>query len=138
MTAEFLPPGLMPALPEMLMLAMTCLVLLVHLFLPQEKLGFTLLLSVVTLGLAIAAVIAVAPLSTVSTFGGSFVLDQLAVVLKIATCGITILVFVYSRDYLADHNMYKGEYYVLGLFATLGMMVMISAHSTCEKAPRPV
>jgi len=25
--------------------------------------------------------------------------------------------------------MYKGEYYVLGLFATLGMMVMISAHS---------
>jgi NADH-quinone oxidoreductase subunit N len=38
-------------------------------------------------------------------------------------------VFVYSRDYLADHNMYKGEYYVLGLFATLGMMIMVSAHS---------
>ena len=25
--------------------------------------------------------------------------------------------------------MYKGEYYVLALFATLGMMIMISAHS---------
>jgi len=129
MTAEFMQPDLMPALPEMVMLAMTCLVLVVDLFLPQEKRGFTLLLSVVTLGLTIAAVIAVAPLSAVSTFGGSFVLDQLAVVLKITTCGVTILVFVYSRDYLADHDIYKGEYYVLGLFATLGMMVMISAHS---------
>jgi NADH-quinone oxidoreductase subunit N len=129
MTAEFVQPDLMPALPEMVMLAMTCLVLVVDLFLPQEKRGFTLLLSVVTLGLVIAAVIAVAPASEVSSFGGSFILDQLAVVLKIATCGITILVFVYSRDYLADHNMYKGEYYVLGLFATLGMMIMISAHS---------
>jgi NADH-quinone oxidoreductase subunit N len=83
----------------------------------------------VTLALTIAAVIVVAPVTAVSSFGGSFILDQLAVVLKIATCGITMLVFVYSRDYLADHNMYKGEYYVLGLFATLGMMIMISAHS---------
>jgi NADH-quinone oxidoreductase subunit N len=129
MTSEFIQPDLMPALPEMVMLAMTCLVLVVDLFLPQEKRGFTLLLSVATLALAIGAVIVVAPVTAVSSFGGSFVLDQLAVVLKIATCGITILVFVYSRDYLVDHDIYKGEYYVLGLFATLGMMVMISAHS---------
>jgi NADH-quinone oxidoreductase subunit N len=129
MTAEFVQPDLMPALPEMVMLAMTCLVLVVDLFLPQEKRGFTLLLSVLTLVLAIGAVMLVAPVTAVSSFGDSFVLDQLAVVLKIAVCAITILVFVYSRDYLADHDIYKGEYYVLGLFATLGMMVMISAHS---------
>src|SRR6056300_1298838 len=98
MTSEFMQPDLMPALPEMVMLAMTCLVLVVDLFLPQEKRGFTLLLSITTLALAIAAVIAVAPAGAVSSFGGSFVLDQLAVVLKIATCGVTILVFVYSRD----------------------------------------
>lgn len=129
MTADFIQPDLMPALPEMVMLAMTCLVLVVDLFLPQEKRGLTLLLSVLTLMLAIGAVMLVAPITEVSSFGGSFVLDQLAVVLKIAVCGISILVFVYSRDYLADHDIYKGEYYVLGLFATLGMMVMISAHS---------
>jgi NADH-quinone oxidoreductase subunit N len=129
MTAPFIQPDLMPALPEMVMLAMTCLVLVVDLFLPQEKRGFTLLLSVATLAFAIVAVLVVAPPGSVSSFGGSFVLDQLAVVLKIATCGITILVFVYSRDYLIDNDIYRGEYYVLGLFATLGMMVMISAHS---------
>ncbi len=129
MTTEFVQPDLLPALPEMVMLGMVCLVLVVDLFLPQEKRGFTLLLSVLTLVLTIAAVVMVAPTGAVSTFGGSFVLDQLAVVLKIATCVVTALVFMYSRDYLLDHEIYKGEYYVLGLFATLGMMVMISAHS---------
>ena len=129
MTPDFMQPDLLPALPEMVMLAMTCLVLVVDLFLPQEKRGFTLLLSIATLALVIAAVIAVAPVTAISSFGGSFVLDQMAVVLKIAVCAVTIMVFVYSRDYLADHDIYKGEYYVLGLFATLGMMVMISAHS---------
>ncbi len=129
MTPDFIHPDLLPALPEMVMLAMACLVLVVDLFLPQEKRGFTLLLSVATLILAIAAVVAVTPTTSYVTFGGSFVLDQLAVVLKIAVCGIGILVFVYSRDYLIDHDIYRGEYYVLGLFATLGMMVMISAQS---------
>ena len=129
MTAPFVSPDLMPALPEMVMLAMTCLVLVVDLFLPQQRRGFTLLLSLATLVLTVFAVVAVAPTGSVTSFSGSFVLDQLAVVLKIAVCVVTFLVFVYSRDYLVDNAIYKGEYYVLGLFATLGMMVMISAQS---------
>ena len=126
---EFTPPNLMPALPEMVMLGMTCLVLVVDLFLPQSKRGFTLLLSVATLVFAMLALLWVAPQDSISSFGGSFVLDQMAVVLKLATSVITIFVFVYSRDYLIDHDIYKGEYYVLGLFANLGMMIMISSHS---------
>ena len=86
-------------------------------------------MSVLTLTITALAVIMVAPADSISSFGGSFVLDQLAVTLKIAVCIVAILVFVYSRDYLTDHDIYKGEYYVLGLFATLGMMIMISAHS---------
>jgi NADH-quinone oxidoreductase subunit N len=126
---EFMQPNLLPALPEMVMLAMTCLVLVVDLFLPQQKRGFSLLLAIATLVLTAVAVIAVAPSDSISSFGGSFILDQLAVTLKLAVCLVCILVFVYSRDYLRDHNIYKGEYYVLGLFAALGMMIMISAHS---------
>lgn len=127
--SEFIQPNLIPAIPEMVMLGMTCLVLLVDLFLPQGKRGFTLFLTVFTLLLTAAAVIAVAPVDSVSTFGSSFILDQLAVTLKVAVCLISALVFIYSRDYLIDHGIYKGEYYVLGLFAVLGMMIMISAHS---------
>ena len=111
------------------MLVMTCLLLVVDLFLPQEKRGFSLLLAVATLLLTAFAILLVAPANSVSSFGGSFVLDQMAVTLKLTTCVIVILVFVYSRDYLSDHKIYKGEYYVLGLFATLGMMIMISAHN---------
>ena len=125
----FTQPDLLPALPEIVLLGMMCLVLVVDLFLPQEKRGFTLFLAVATLLLTITAVVMVAPAGSVSTFGGSFVLDQLAVVLKIATCVVSILVFIYSREYLIDHDIYRGEYYVLGLSATLGMLIMISAHS---------
>jgi NADH-quinone oxidoreductase subunit N len=126
---SFIQPDLLPALPEMVMLGMACLVLVVDLFLPQEKRGFTLLLSLLTLILVAVATVYVAPPMSVSTFGGSFILDKMAVVLKLAVYLVTFLVFVYSRDYLKDLNIYKGEYYVLGLFAVLGMMIMISAHS---------
>jgi NADH-quinone oxidoreductase subunit N len=36
--------------------------------------------------------------------------------------------FVYSRRYLAERGLLSGEFFVLALFATLGMMVMISAN----------
>ncbi|MBT3204287.1 MAG: NADH-quinone oxidoreductase subunit NuoN [Gammaproteobacteria bacterium] len=125
----FIQPNLLPALPEMVMLAMACLVLVVDLFLPQEKRGFTLLLSLLTLILVGMATVYVSPANSISTFGGSFILDKLAVTLKLSVYVVTFMVFVYSRDYLKDLKIYKGEYYVLGLFAVLGMMIMISAHS---------
>jgi len=126
---SFIQPNLLPALPEMVMLAMACLVLVVDLFLPQQKRGFTLLLSLLALVLVGWATLTVAPVDVVTTFDGSFILDKLAVTLKLAVYVVTFLVFVYSRDYLKDLGIYKGEYYVLGLFAVLGMMIMISAHS---------
>ena len=126
---EFIQPNLLPALPEIVMLAMACLVLVVDLFLPQERRGITLFLAILALVLTAVTVIEVAPTDSVSSFGGSFILDQLAVTLKLAILLVVILVFVYSRDYLVDNDIYKGEYYLLGLFATLGMMIMISAHS---------
>ncbi len=125
----FTQPNLLPALPEIVMLTMACVVLVVDLFLPQQKRGFTLLLALLTLVLVSLATAYVAPAASVSTFNGSFVLDQLAVTLKQAVYLVTFLVFVYSRDYLIDLGIYKGEYYVLGLFAVLGMMIMISAHN---------
>jgi NADH-quinone oxidoreductase subunit N len=39
------------------------------------------------------------------------------------------VVFIYSTDYLRRRAILKGEYFVLGLFATLGAMVLISAGS---------
>ena len=125
----FVPPNLMPALPELVLLGMACLVLVVDLFLPQQKRGFTLLLSLAALALTAVALWQVAPVEIVVSFNGSFVLDRLAVILKFGLLLILFLVFVYSRDFLREFGMYKGEYYALGLFATLGMMIMISAYN---------
>jgi NADH-quinone oxidoreductase subunit N len=49
--------------------------------------------------------------------------------LKIAILLISLLTFVYSRDYLRDRQMMVGEFYVLTLLAMLGMMVMVSANN---------
>jgi len=61
--------------------------------------------------------------------GGLFELDRMAQVLKVVTLVAVAVVFVYSTDYLQRRAILKGEYYVLGLFATLGAMVLISAGS---------
>ena len=53
----------------------------------------------------------------------------MAQVLKVVTLLTVAMVFVYSTDYLRRRAILKGEYYVLGLFATLGGMVLISAGS---------
>src|SRR5215470_18017191 len=58
-----------------------------------------------------------------------FVADPIASVLKLVTYLAVSVCFVYSRQYLAERGMLRGEYFVLALFATLGMMVMISANS---------
>ena len=67
--------------------------------------------------------------SRVVALGGMFELDRMAQVLKVVTLLTVTVVFVYSTDYLRRRQLLKGEYYVLGLFATLGGMVLISAGS---------
>jgi len=60
---------------------------------------------------------------------GTFVHDPMAALLKTSILLITFGVFVYSRNYLVERDLFKGEFYVLGLFAVLGMLVMVSAHN---------
>jgi NADH-quinone oxidoreductase subunit N len=50
-------------------------------------------------------------------------------VLKIGLCLIALFVFVYAKDDLIKKDQFKGEYYLLSLFAILGMLIMISANS---------
>jgi NADH-quinone oxidoreductase subunit N len=60
-----------------------------------------------------------------------FVDDLMADLLKLFLYMTVIMVMFYSRGYVVDRDaMNKGEYYVLALFATLGMMVMISANTS--------
>jgi NADH-quinone oxidoreductase subunit N len=117
---------LVPALPEIFVLVMACAVLLLDVISKQRMWSYTLTLFT----LAGAALITFVSASGAPqyAFGGQFVDDMMADVLKLMTYLSTITVMVYSRAYLIERNLFKGEFFVLALFATLGMMVMISAN----------
>lgn len=116
------------ALPEIFLLAMACIVLLVDVYLKDEQRIVTYVLSELALIITLAVIAMTASTETVIAFNGTFISDSLAVVLKFAVVALVAIVFVYSKDYLIERKIFKGEFYVLGLFGVLGMMMMISAH----------
>ena len=58
---------------------------------------------------------------------GMFADDSFSNLTKFMICLLAVAVFVYSRTYSQERDIAKGEYYVLGLFGILGMMIMASA-----------
>jgi NADH-quinone oxidoreductase subunit N len=66
---------------------------------------------------------------TVLTFSDTFVRDPMSDILKVAIYLATFITFLYSKDYLRDRGIFKGEFYLLGLFGALGMMILVSAHN---------
>jgi NADH-quinone oxidoreductase subunit N len=122
-------PNFALAMPEMFVLGMTCFILMVDMFLTERSRVVTYLLAQATLvGAFILSLSLFGPLREL-TFSNTFVLDPMASILKLAVYAVVFTVFLYTRSYLRDRNMYTGEFYVLALFGVLGMMVMISAHS---------
>ena len=116
-------------IPEMVVLGMACLILVVDAFLREEQKIISYILTQLTL---IAAAWLTWSLHTGATavgFSGTFVADPMADVLKFSIYLVTFVVFVYSHQYLQVRKLFKGEFYVLGLFAVLGMMILVSAHS---------
>ena len=83
----------------------------------------------ITLLLAVCVVFLTSGSEAEVIFYGSVIRDPMGDVLKIAIYLISAGAFLYSKDYLLDRNLFKGEFYVLGLFAVLGMTVMVSANS---------
>jgi NADH-quinone oxidoreductase subunit N len=124
-----LPPVLL-AYPEIFLLAAACVILVADLFIPDRMRWVTYLMSLAALA-GCALLTAVVMLATEGrlayTFNGMFVSDMMANVLKMFTYVAVGSCLVYSRSYMADRGLWRGEYFVLSLFAALGMMVMISA-----------
>ncbi len=116
-----------PLLPEIFVLAMLSFILIVDAMVGENKRYLAYILSLATL--AGAAFLTLRDFSTlpVLAMNGLFIDDPLSDVLKLFVYLSVAVVMVYSRDYLRERGLYKGEFFVLALFATLGMMVMISA-----------
>ncbi len=119
-------PDFMPAMPEIFVLAMACVILLLGVISGDRLMSYVLTL--LTLAGAAAITLFTSVPQVQITFSGQFVDDAMADVLKLVAYFATAAVVVYSRPYLSERGLFKVEFFVLALFALLGMMVMISAN----------
>lgn len=122
-------PNLLPALPEIFILIMACVAILVDLFTPKAYRIMTFLVVQIALIGAAAISIHLYLLPTTYTFNGMYVHDRLGSLLKIIIYLVSFFSFLYARQYIKERQIYQGEYYILGLFSVLGMMVLVSANS---------
>lgn len=117
------------ALPEILLLGLLCLILVADLFWNSAKREARLTWTAVgALAIVLWQVLALNPARPQAAFSNMFVVDGMATLLKVALLLAVGAVIVYSRAYLSARHLFKGEYIALMLFATLGMMVMVSAN----------
>ncbi len=117
------------AAPEMTLLGLICVVLLADLFVAPDRRIVTYGLALASLGITLWVLFASAPEGRIELFSGSYVSDGLSQVLKIAATVLVAAAFVYARGNLEANDLHKGEFYLLGLFGLLGMLIMISANS---------
>ena len=126
---QFNPNDLLTLLPELFLLCATLAILLIDLFLKPTQRDITHWLSVIALVVTGVLVWLGAPAQgvSVSAFNDMFLRDGMATVLKLFILLTTAMTFLYGRGYMRDRGLYVGEFYLLLLFATLGMMLLVSA-----------
>jgi NADH-quinone oxidoreductase subunit N len=122
---------LIPAYAEIWLLVLAPAVLVIDLFIRERNRDWTYALTLLALlGCAFWTLTTghLTGMRPTYAFSRMFVADTIGHVLKLFTYLSVAVSLVYSRGYLADRGLYRGEYFALTLFSTLGMMVMISAN----------
>jgi NADH-quinone oxidoreductase subunit N len=120
--------NLMPASAEIFLLAMTCVILIADSLIKQSGRLITYMLVQLTLMGCALITVGTHVNGVAHVFHNMFVDDLMSDVLKLLTYLSVSMMLVYSRQYLTVRGLFSGEFMVLTLFATLGMMVMISAY----------
>ncbi len=122
--------SLAPVTPEICLVVAICLILLVDVFAGEKRAGLTSTLTLLALAVSAALTVHYAHVTErIVLLNGMYVADELAFVLKLAAFLVVAVALLYSRSYLVNRNILRGEYYVLALTALLGIFVLISANS---------
>lgn len=124
---NFTQPDFAPAYPEIFLLIMVCVVLLADLAWGRKSPYIAYVFAQIALLGCLFITFSTSSPTVVHTFSGMFVDDPMADILKMLVYGTVSVVLVYSRSYISLRGLLSGEFFSLALFATLGMMVMISA-----------
>ena len=119
------------ALPEMFLLGMASLILLVNAFTSEHNRYVTYAL--VQLALLGAFVLTLPQFGEyaepIIIFSGNYIVDKLSVLSKLLIYIFSMFAFAYAREYIEIRNIKRNEYYLLGLFAVLGMSILVSAYT---------
>jgi NADH-quinone oxidoreductase subunit N len=117
---------LLPVLPELVLAVGAMALLMLGAYRGQGTTG-----AVTGLGVVLLAVVAVLelmlPAGKLTTFGGSFIVDDFARFLKVLAIIGSAATLILSTEFLSDPSRRIFEYPILVLLSTLGMMVLISA-----------
>ena len=119
-------PSLIPALPEIILAVGAMALLMVGAFGGERT---NVLVSAAAIGLLVVACVTIVllPGGRLSTFNGSFVVDDFARFAKILAFGGTAVVILMSFDFVRRAGMRKFEYPILILLSSVGMGMLISA-----------
>jgi len=114
------------------MLFASSAVLVTDLFLKPEQRGLTYWFTQASL--LIALILAYGQMGDygqggATAFKGAYTVDGMSAALKCWILLTAMIGFVYTRDYIRDRDIANGEYYVLGLFGVVGMMIMVSSNN---------
>ena len=123
----FDPSQILAILPEIAILLTACLVLVVDLYLKDSQKDLNHNLSLIGLLVALGLTVVPSGAGRELFFDGNVVRDDLTDLLKGFVLVVSLLGLVYARPWLKDRDLFAGEYYVLTLFAVLGMLVMIAS-----------
>src|SRR6516162_8078003 len=122
--------SLAPAVAEIWLVFAICVLLLVEVFAGTKRPGLTGTLTLLALAIGAALTVRYGQVPhRLLLFDRTYVADELGVVLKLAAFLIVAVALLYSRAYLENRNIRRGEYYVLALTALLGIFVLVSANN---------
>jgi NADH-quinone oxidoreductase subunit N len=123
--------GIAAVYPEIILLVMAIVIALVDLYVKSPRRTTTYVLTLLTMGVvAYLQADAATHGQTVYSFGNMVVSDPMGGWLKCFATLAVMVTLVYGRPYAAERDMLRGgEMFTLGLFALLGMFVMISGNN---------
>ena len=124
---NFVVPDFYPAAAELFVAGMSLVILMVTVFAGQAGRTWAYFLTQATLVAAAFITIGTLDGQVVTTFSNMYVDDLMGDLLKLLIYFAVAVALLYGRGYLADRGMDRIEYYLLALYMTLGMMVMVSA-----------
>jgi NADH-quinone oxidoreductase subunit N len=119
-----------PAIAEISLAFAICVILMAEVFAGERRRGLTATLTLVALAAGAALTVHYGHVThRTLLFDRMYVADELSFALKLIAFLFVAVALLYSRTYLRNRNILRGEYYVLALSALLGIFVLLSANN---------